>query len=589
MSLRFQGLCKSYKGKIVFENISGSVAGKEKIGLIGVNGIGKTTLARILAGEETCDQGEIKRAPSDSTILYIEQYPVFDQNISVYDEIYRMAASDGRINTDDIKTKVKMTLNRVGLDQKKWGQGAESLSGGEKTKLALCRAMVSDYDYLILDEPTNHLDLKSYDWLEEFVHSHDRPILIISHDRYFLDKAVNKIWELTAQGLKVYEGNYSAYKMQKENELKTITREYEKQQMEIRHLKQVINERKNWYEGAHKAAGTHDFYRSKAKKHANVFKAKRKQLERIEKAEISKPEKTAVPGFQVINKNIIGTKFPRFLVRGKNLTKSFGEKVIFRGISFDIRRGDKIAVIGDNGVGKTTFLKTICGFENFSGTIKINPAVKIGYFAQELDDLNNEASVLDGVLSAGTTVEDAMSILAALLFRGDDVYKKIANLSMGEKGRVVFAKLILSSANLLILDEPTNYMDIPSKEKIEDVLDEFIGSIIFVSHDRYFIRRLANRVFVIDDQKLYCYDGDYEYYLAKCKEQEMNEEIGVEYKDLTESISRLECELAFLGGQFNEVLDEEDKEIINKKYLAVAKELNKQKEVFKKINKDDIQ
>jgi ATP-binding cassette subfamily F protein 3 len=583
MSLHFQGLCKSYKGKIVFENISGSVAGKDKIGLIGVNGIGKTTLARILAGEEIFDQGEIKRESSNSTILYIEQYPVFDPNISVYDEIYRMAASDNRSNTDDIETKVKMTLNRVGLDQKKWRQRAESLSGGEKTKLALCRAMVSDYDYLILDEPTNHLDLKSYDWLEEFVRSHDRPILVISHDRYFLDNVATKIWELTAQGLKVYEGNYSAYKMQKENELKTIAREYEKQQMEIRHLKQVINERKNWYEGAHKAAGTNDFYRSKAKKHANVFKAKKRQLERVEKAEISKPEKTAVPGFQVINKNIIGTKFPRFLVRGKNLSKSFDKKVIFRGISFDIRRGDKIAVIGDNGVGKTTFLKTICGLENFSGTIKINPSVKIGYFAQELDDLNNEASVLDGVLSAGTTVEDAMSILAALLFRGDDVYKKIANLSMGEKGRVVFARLMLSGANLLILDEPTNYMDIPSKEKIEDVLDEFMGSIIFVSHDRYFIRRLANRLFVIDNQNLYCYDGDYEYYLTKSREQKRKKENGAEYKELTDSIRRLECELAFLGGKLNEVLDEEEKEELTKKYLAAAKELNKQKEIFKKL------
>lgn len=583
MSLHFQGLCKSYKGKIVFENISGSVAGKDKIGLIGVNGIGKTTLARILAGEEIFDQGEIKRESSNSTILYIEQYPVFDPNISVYDEIYRMAASDNRSNTDDIETKVKMTLNRVGLDQKKWRQRAESLSGGEKTKLALCRAMVSDYDYLILDEPTNHLDLKSYDWLEEFVRSHDRPILVISHDRYFLDNVVNKIWDLTAQGLKVYEGNYSAYKMQKENELKSITREYEKQQMEIRHLKQVINERKNWYEGAHKDAGTNDFYRSKAKKHANVFKAKKRQLERVEKAEISKPEKTAVPGFQVINKNIIGTKFPRFLVRGKNLSKSFDKKVIFRGISFDIRRGDKIAVIGDNGVGKTTFLKTICGLENFSGTIKINPSVKIGYFAQELDDLNNEASVLDGVLSAGTTVEDAMSILAALLFRGDDVYKKIANLSMGEKGRVVFARLMLSGANLLILDEPTNYMDIPSKEKIEDVLDEFMGSIIFVSHDRYFIRRLANRVFVIDNQNLYCYDGDYEYYLTKSREQKRKKENGAEYKELTDSIRRLECELAFLGGKLNEVSDEEEKEELTKKYLAAAKELNKQKEIFKKL------
>jgi len=581
MSLRFQGLCKSYQGKTVFENISGSINDKDKIGLIGINGIGKTTLARILAGEETADQGEVMLSPADSKILYIEQYPVFDDNISVYDELFRLAISDSSSNIYDVETKVKMTLNKVGLDQLKWGQRAASLSGGEKTKLALCKGMVSSYDLLILDEPTNHLDLKSYDWLEEFVRSLDKPILVISHDRYFLDNVVNKIWELSAKGIKVYPGNYSDYKVQKENELKTVTREYEKQQMEIRHLKEVINERKNWYENAHKAAGTHDFYRSKAKKHANVFKAKRKQLERIEKAAISKPEKITAPGFQVINKNIIGTKLPRFLVRGKNLSKSYGEKKILRGVSFDIRRGDKIAVIGDNGVGKTTFLKTICGLESYSGTININPSVKIGYFAQELDSLHHDASVLEDVLSVGATVDDARSILAALLFRGDDVYKKIADLSMGEKGRVVFAKLILSGANLLVLDEPTNYMDIPSKEKIEDVLDEYMGSIIFVSHDRYFIKRLANRVFVIDNQNLYCYDGDYEYYLAKCKEQKMNEKIGVKYKDIAESISRLECELAFLGGRLNEVVDEEEKEALSKKFLEVAKELNKQKERLK--------
>lgn len=577
MSLRFQGLYKSYQGKTVLENISGSINGKDKIGLIGINGIGKTTLARILAGEETPDQGEIKLSPADSKILYIEQYPLFDDTVSVYDELLRLAVSDSSSKITDIETKVKMTLNKVGLDQQKWGQRAASLSGGEKTKLALCKAMISSYDLLILDEPTNHLDLKSYDWLEEFVHSLDKPVLVISHDRYFLDKVANKIWELTANGIKVYPGNYSDYKVQKENELKTIAREYEKQQMEIKHLREVINERKNWYENAHKAAGTHDFYRSKAKKHANVFKAKRKQLERLEETEINKPEKTVAPGFQVINKNIIGTKFPRFLVKGKNLSKSFGEKKILQGVSFDIRRGDKIAVIGDNGAGKTTFLKTICGLEKYSGTISINPSVKIGYFAQELDSLHHDASVLEDVLSVGATIDDARSILAALLFRADDVHKIIDNLSMGEKGRVVFAKLILSGANLLVLDEPTNYMDIPSKEKIEDVLDEYMGSIIFVSHDRYFIKRLANRVFVIDNQNLYCYDGDYEYYLAKCKEQKMNEEIGVKYKDLAESISRLECELAFLGGQLNEVVDEEEKEVLSNKYLAVAKELNEQK------------
>ncbi len=583
MNLHFNGIHKSYQGKMIFENISGQISNKDKIGLIGVNGVGKTTLAKILAGIEMCDQGKIKTSPPNGMILYIEQYPTFDINVTVYEEMIRSISSE-RHDAVDLEIKTRTVLNQVGFGKKMWRQSATSLSGGEKTKLALCKGMVSNCDLLILDEPTNHLDVSSYKWLEGFVHSADKPILVISHDRYFLDSVTDKIWELTFQGLTAYDGNYSAYKVQKKNELKTIAKEYEKQQREIRHLKQVISERKSWYEGAHDAAGTNDFYRSKAKKHANVFKTKTKQLERIGEAKISKPKQATAPGFQLINKNIVETRLPRFLVQGKNLCKSFGEKVIFQDLHFNIRRGEKVALIGGNGVGKTTLLKMICGIENYCGTIRVNPAVKIGYFAQELDNLNGDSSVLDSVLAAGATVEDAMSILATLLFQVDDLDKKIADLSIGEKGRIVFAKLILSSANLLVLDELTNYMDIQSKEKIEDVLDDYQGGIIFVSHDRYFIKRLANRVLVIDDRRLRSYDGNYDYYLTKCKEEKRKEEFGAKYQDLVDNICRLECELAFLGGQLSGVLNEEEKETLDERYLATAKELNKLKDRFNSLS-----
>ncbi|MDD4569579.1 MAG: ATP-binding cassette domain-containing protein [Tepidanaerobacteraceae bacterium] len=282
------------------------------------------------------------------------------------------------------------------------------------------------------------------------------------------------------------------------------------------------------------------------------------------------------PAFEIINKNIIGRKLPRFLVQGENLCKSFGKRQIFKDASFNIKRQDKIALIGENGVGKTTLLKIICGLDkNFTGTIRINPSVKIGYFAQELDNLNNDATILNDVLTEDFTVEEARLLLAGLLFRGDDVFKKIGNLSMGEKGRVAFAKLILSGVNLLVLDESTNYMDIISKEKIEEVLEEFSGSIIFVSHDRYFIRRLANRVFTIEDKKLYCFDGDYEYYLAKRKKQSEKKQIGMKHGIISDNIKRLELELAFLSGKLNETSDEEEKEKLNTRFLAVARELNK--------------
>jgi ATP-binding cassette subfamily F protein 3 len=583
MNLYFSGLTKSYNGKTVFENINGAINDKDKIGLVGANGIGKSTLVKLVAGLEHCDSGEIRRSPSNMKILYIEQYPVFDKDISVYNEIFRVASANPSNNIKDMETMVKKALNKVGLVDDKWGQDAASLSGGEKTKLALCRAIITDYDLLILDEPTNHLDINSYEWLEEFVRNLNKPFVVISHDRFFLDIAANKIWELSSRGLGAYEGNYSAYRVQKEIEHTSAERLYENQQMKIQHLKQVINQRKDWYKSAHKSAGQNDFYRSKAKKHARVLKAKQKNLERIEKVKIDKPEKPVSPAFEVINKNIIGRNFPRFLIQAKNLTKSFDEKIIFENISFNLKQGDKIALIGQNGAGKTTFLKTICGLDkNYNGEISITPSVKIGYFAQELDNLNNRSEILEDVLYAGSAVEDTRMILASLLFKGDDVYKKIGNLSMGEKGRVAFAKLILSGANLLILDEPTNYMDMQSKEKVEDVLEKFAGSIIFVSHDRYFIKRLANRVFVIDNRKLYLYDGDYGYYLNKCREHKAKNRFGMGYDEMADNIRRLECELAFLGGKLSEKLDEEEKEELNRKFLATAKELNECKKMLKR-------
>jgi len=580
MNINFTQLSKSYKGKTVFEKISGQISEGDKVGLVGVNGVGKTTLAKLLAGLEEKDSGTISYSPSFMRVLYIEQYPVFDENLTVYDEAFKVASySHG--SRPDIETIVEKNLVKVGLEDDKWGQKAMSLSGGEKTKLTLFKACVSEFDFLILDEPTNHLDTGSLEWLEEFVLKIDKPILVISHDRFFLDKVANKIWELTSWELKAYEGNYSSYKVQRGIEIKGLTKEYNKQQMKISQLKQEINDRKNWYNSAHKAAGTNDFYRSKAKKHAKVLKAKQRQLERIEKEKIDKPEKPVSPAFEIINKNIADRKLPKFLVQGKNLCKRFDNRQIFQDVSFNIRRQDKIALIGENGVGKTTLLKIICGLdEDFSGKLEISPSVKIGYFAQELDNLNSEATILDDVLIEGYTVEETRLLLASLLFRGDDVFKKIGNLSMGERGRVTFAKLILSGANLLVLDESTNYMDIISKEKIEEVLEEFSGSIIFVSHDRYFVRRLANKIFTIEDRKLHCFEGDYEYYLTKRKHQEKNKEIGADYRTISENIKRLELELAFLSGKLDKTMDEEEKEKLNEKFLAVARELNKNRELL---------
>lgn len=580
MNLSFKDLSKGYNGRTIFENLSGQIDNGDKIGLIGDNGVGKTTLVNIITGHETEDSGEIRYSPSYVKTLYIEQYPEFGEEDSVYDHIFKFLSQwNGSDNIGDIEVMVKTTLNRVGLDEEKWNQKAKSLSGGEKTKLILSRIFVCDFDFLILDEPTNHLDMESYEWLEEFLENLDKPMLVISHDRFFLDRAVNRIWELSPQELREYEGNYTNYRVQKEIEQRNITKEYEKQQTRIQELKGMISDRENWYHSAHKSAGQNDFYRAKAKKHASTMKAKRTQLEHLEKERIEKPRKELSPAFDVINKNIIGRKFPRFLIQGKNISKGFGSKEILSSISFNVERRDRIAVIGANGSGKTTLLKTLCGiYDDYSGTLRVGPSVNMAYFSQELENLNYDATILEDVLSEGGTLQGARLLLACLLFRGDDVYKRIGNLSMGEKGRVAFAKLILSDANLLVLDEPTNYMDIQSKEKVEEALEEFEGSLIFVSHDRYFINRLASRIFVIEDRKLYCFDGSYEYYLTKAKEKSEDEDKENQRRDLEGKIMKLEVELSYLGGKLDDTLDEEkEKEELNKRYLEIARELMEMK------------
>lgn len=582
MNLSFSGLSKGYEGKIILENIKGQITDGDKIGLIGANGVGKTTLVKILTGGEEGDAGEISYSPTYIKTLYLPQNPKFDKGLYVYEDIvkflFQWARNNNSNHVDDIDVLAKTALNRVGLGEELWNRQAINLSGGEKTKLVLSRMFVCDFDFLVLDEPTNHLDMESYEWLEDFIKSLDKPMLIVSHDRFFLDNVVNTIWELTPGELKVYQGNYTNYKLQKEIETKNITKEYHKQQTKIQQLKAVISNRENWYHKAHKSAGQNDYLRARAKKHASTLKAKKTQLERLEKEKIEKPRKEISPAFDVINKNIMGRKFPRFLIQGKNIGKSFGENQVLKDISFNVERGDRIAVIGANGSGKTTLLKTICGiYEDYSGSLKINPSVNIGYFSQELENLDYEATILDDVLKEGATLQETRLLLACLLFRGDAVFKKIGNLSTGEKGRVTFAKLILSGANLLVLDEPTNYMDIQSKEKVEEALEEFQGSIIFVSHDRYFINRLANRIFLIENKKLRVFEGNYEYYLSKSRKDKIEQEKEKQHRDIAESIMKLELELAYLGGKLDQAIDEEEKEELNRQYLKVASELNKKR------------
>lgn len=588
MKLSFDNLFKDFGSGTVLNKVTGEINEGEIIGLIGANGVGKTTLAKILAYMEISDSGKVNYSPNNLRVKYVDQFPVFKENTTVYEEVMTDLLGKNQINflNPEVEARARKALNSIGLDEKMWYQQAASLSGGEKTKLSLCKAMVSEFDFILLDEPSNHLDAEGCEALEKYIISlgnRGKSALVVSHDRYFLDAVTRKTWELTSQRLTVYDGNYSAYRQQKEIETRNAEKEFNKQQAHIQQLKKAISDRRDWYASAHKAAGQNDFARSKAKKHAGVLKAKEKQLERLEKHKVEKPITGVSPAFEVINKGVSSNKLPPTLITGINLVKKYGDKVIFNKAGFTVNRGDKVAIIGKNGSGKSTLLKMICSLdEKFGGTISVTPAVKIGYFAQDLDNLDMNDSILDYVVDQGVAVEEARLLLARLLFRGDAVFKTIGCLSMGEKGRVAFARLILSGTNLLVLDEPTNYMDILSREKIEEVLEEYTGAVLFVSHDRFFVKRLANKIFAIQSQDLVTFDGNYQYYLEKVREDRERQKIGAEYQELSDNILRLEHMLSLLSVELSRVRDGEEKHRLDKEFIDTARELTVFKNALKR-------
>jgi len=580
MRIVFNDLYKDYGGKVIFENLSGSIEEGNVIGLIGINGVGKTTLLKILAGLESKESGMIKASPERLKIGYLDQHYKFNSQVTVYDEIYNFIVKGGG---ESYEVQVEKVLMKVGLGKKFWSVEAHSLSGGEKTKLLLCKLLLENYDVLLLDEPTNHLDELSMKWLEGFIKDENKTMVIISHDRYFLDKVTNIIWEMTSSEIKAYSGNYSDYKCQKEVELKNTLKEYDKQQREIRQLKVIINERKQWFDKAHKAAGVNDFLRAKAKKHVSIMRAKEKALERLESNKIEAPKSQTIAGFDLINKEAGINKLPQYLIEVNGISKSYGEKKILENASFTIRRDEKIALVGNNGTGKSTLIKMILGLEKIDrGEIYVSPSLKIGYFSQELEDLYEDNSIIEEVLIGGRTKDEARLLLACLLFKGEEVFKKIKYLSMGEKCRVAFAKLILSGANLLILDEPTNYLDVFSREKIEEVLQSYKGSVLVVSHDRYLLNNLANKVLAIEGKNIVEYLGGYDYFLQKREENKKKTKTSVDYKKIKDEIAVLECKLAYISGKLGEEKVEVSlKEQLNLEFIEVAKRINLNKQLLK--------
>ncbi len=532
MILSCNNISKSFGTDVIIKSCSFNIEDHEKAAIVGINGAGKSTLLKIITGIEPADTGLVTLA-KDKTLGYLSQQQNLNSDNTIYDELLSVkqyildmeaqlrsienqmkSADDTALETlmkkySDLnhefelnngyayKSEITGVLKGLGFAEEDFTLNVNTLSGGQKTRVALGRLLLSKPDIILLDEPTNHLDMESISWLENYLLNYSGAVLIVAHDRYFLDKIVSKIIELDNGNATVFSGNYTDYASKKAILRNMQLKEYLNQQREIKHQEEVITKLKQ-------------FNREKSIKRAESREKMLNKMEFVDKPEILNDKMDIKLEPNVISGNDVLTV--------DNLTKGFDGTVLFDNICFQIKRGERVALIGSNGTGKTTILKLINGIiPADSGSIYLGAKVNIGYYDQEHHVLDPDKTIFDEIKDAYPDLNNTQirNTLAAFLFTNEDVFKYIKDLSGGERGRVSLAKLMLSNANFLILDEPTNHLDITSKEILENALNSYTGTVLFVSHDRYFINSTATRIIELANKTVVNYIGNYDYYLEK--------------------------------------------------------------------------
>ena len=532
MILSCQNISKAFVEKEVLKNVSFHIEDNEKAAIVGINGAGKTTLLRIIVGEMVPDDGLVTFA-KDKTFGYLAQNAAVDTGNTIYEELLSvkqdlidieekmrqceasMKHADGDALENLMKQYTALThafeigdgysckselvgvLKGLGFTEAEFDKSVSTLSGGQKTRVALGKLLLLKPDLIILDEPTNHLDMNSIAWLETYLLNYKGAVLIVSHDRYFLDKIAGKVIEIDQTKATTFMGNYSDYAYKKEQLRVAAWNAYMNQQREIKHQEEVIEKLRS-------------FNREKSIKRAESREKMLDKIEVLEKpTEVRTDMKLKLTPHMTSGNDVLTVK---------ELSKSFDQKLLFEHINFEIKRGEHVAIIGDNGTGKTTLLKILNDLLPADcGTFTLGTNVVIGYYDQEHHVLHSEKTLFDEISDdyPYLTNTQIRNVLAAFLFTGDDVFKRISDLSGGERGRVSLAKLMLSDSNFLILDEPTNHLDIMSKEILEDAINAYEGTVLYVSHDRYFINKTAHRILDLTAHQFVNYIGNYDYYLEK--------------------------------------------------------------------------